>query len=49
VRIVPPMPQFYLRPQTADEIVDLIARRSLDALGIHEALPTEKRWRANDE
>ena len=49
VRIVPPMPQFYLRPQTADEIVDLMARRSLDALGIHEALPAEKRWRANDE
>ncbi len=26
-----------------------MARRSLDALGIHEALPAEKRWRANDE
>jgi flavin prenyltransferase len=49
VRIVPPMPQFYLRPQTADDIVDLMARRSLDALGIHEALPAEKRWRAKDE
>jgi flavin prenyltransferase len=49
VRIVPPMPQFYLRPQTADEIVDLLARRTLDALGIHEALPAEWRWRANEE
>jgi flavin prenyltransferase len=49
VHIAPPMPQFYLRPQTADEIVDLMARRALDALGIHEALPAESRWRANDE
>jgi 4-hydroxy-3-polyprenylbenzoate decarboxylase len=49
VRIAPPMPQFYLRAQTADEIVDLMARRALDALGVHEALPADKRWRSNDE
>jgi 4-hydroxy-3-polyprenylbenzoate decarboxylase len=49
VRIAPPMPQFYLRPQTAEEIIDLMARRALDALGIHEALPSDKRWRANEE
>jgi 4-hydroxy-3-polyprenylbenzoate decarboxylase len=39
VRIVPPMPQFYLRPQTADEIVDRMVRRCLAVLGIEEALP----------
>jgi flavin prenyltransferase len=39
VRIIPPMPQFYLRPQTADEVVDRIVRRCLAVLGIEEALP----------
>lgn len=49
VRIVPPMPQFYLRPQTADEIVDRIVRRTLAVLGINEALPAELRWRGDEE
>lgn len=48
VRIVPPMPQFYLRPQTADEIIDQLARRSLAAHGYEEALPDASRWRADD-
>src|SRR5262249_46524107 len=29
VRIVPPMPPFYLRPQTSEELVDHLARRAL--------------------
>jgi len=49
VRIVPPMPQFYLRPQTADEIVDRMVRRCLAVLGIEEALPPEMRWRGDEE
>src|SRR6185437_11830045 len=40
VRIVPPVPQFYLHPQTSGEIVDRIVRRSLAVLGIQEALPS---------
>jgi len=48
VRIVPPMPQFYLRPQSADEMIDLMARRALDALGVEEALPDASRWRGDE-
>jgi 4-hydroxy-3-polyprenylbenzoate decarboxylase len=49
VRIIPPMPQFYLAPQTADEVVDRIVRRCLAVLGIEEALPPEMRWRGDEE
>jgi len=49
VRIVPPMPQFYLRLQTADEIVDRMVRRCLAVLGVEEALPPEMRWRGDEE
>ena len=49
VRIVPPMPQFYLRPQTAEEIVDRMVRRCLAVLGVEEALPPEMRWRGDEE
>src|SRR5262249_50284294 len=49
VRIVPPVPQFYLRPQSSDEIVDRIVRRAVAVLGIEEALPSEMRWRGAEE
>ena len=49
VRIVPPMPQFYLNPQTTEELVDRIARRTLAVLGIQEALPASMRWRGDEE
>ena len=49
VHIIPPMPQFYLRPQTADEVVDRMVRRCLAVIGVEEALPAEMRWRGNDE
>ena len=49
VRIIPPMPQFYLRPQTADEVVDRIVRRCLAVLGIEDALTPEMRWRGDEE
>ena len=38
VRIVPPMPAFYLRPTTVDDIVDALVPRVLSALAIPEAL-----------
>lgn len=49
VRILPPMPQFYQRPRTVDEVVDHIARRALATAGLAEALPVALRWRANEE
>lgn len=49
VRIVPPMPQFYLRPQTADEIVDRVVRRMLAVFGFEAALPEQMRWRGDEE
>jgi 4-hydroxy-3-polyprenylbenzoate decarboxylase len=49
VKIVPPMPQFYLRPQTTEEIVDRIVRRTLAVMGIEEALPAQMRWRGDEE
>jgi 4-hydroxy-3-polyprenylbenzoate decarboxylase len=48
VRIVPPMPQFYLRPTSIEEITDQLARRALAAHGYEEALPDTNRWRADD-
>jgi flavin prenyltransferase len=49
VHIVPPMPQFYLRPQSFEEVVESMARRALVSLGIDEALPAAQRWRGDEE
>lgn len=49
VRVVPPVPQFYTHPQTADEVVDRIVRRAIAQLGIPEALPAHLRWRSSEE
>ncbi|HEX2924341.1 MAG TPA: UbiX family flavin prenyltransferase [Chloroflexota bacterium] len=35
-RIVPPLPAFYLRPSTLEDVVDDIARKALGALGIED-------------
>jgi flavin prenyltransferase len=40
VRIVPPVPAFYLRPTTVDEVVDDVVRKAASALGIRD-LPEE--------
>ena len=40
--IAPPLPAFYTRPQTIDEIVDHSVGRALDLLGIESGLV--KRW-----
>jgi flavin prenyltransferase len=48
VRIVPPMPQFYLRPQTMEEATEQMARRALAVLGYDDALPDASRWRGDE-
>ncbi|TVT48117.1 UbiX family flavin prenyltransferase [Amycolatopsis rhizosphaerae] len=40
--VMPPVPAFYLRPRTVDEIVDHTAGRALDLLGIE--VPDLPRW-----
>ena len=42
VRIVPPVPPFYQKPQTVDDVVDQIVGRVLDQIGLHTDLPN--RW-----
>lgn len=42
-RIVPAMPGFYVHPETIDDMVDHVAGKALDALGVeHDLYP---RWR----
>lgn len=40
--VAPPVPAFYLRPQTVDELVDHTARRVLDLIDL--PLPDTPRW-----
>lgn len=49
VRVVPPVPQFYTRPQTVDEVIDRIVRRAIAQMGLPEALPASLRWRSSEE
>jgi 4-hydroxy-3-polyprenylbenzoate decarboxylase len=42
VIMLPPMPAFYNRPQTVDDVIDHIVARVLDQFGI--AAPFAKRW-----
>ena len=44
VRIVPPMPPFYARPASVDEVIDHIAGRILVALGVLAALPSDQQY-----
>jgi 4-hydroxy-3-polyprenylbenzoate decarboxylase len=44
IRIVPPMPNFYKRPETVAEVVDFIAARALVALGVVDALDDPQQW-----
>ena len=39
--ILPPMPAFYLRPRTVEEIVDHTVARVLDHLGVEQRLVPE--------
>ena len=40
--VMPPVPGFYTRPKTLDDIIDQTVGRALDLLDIH--LPAVKRW-----
>lgn len=40
--VLPPVPAFYLRPRSLDEVVDQIARRAVDLLAV--APPTARAW-----
>jgi 4-hydroxy-3-polyprenylbenzoate decarboxylase len=41
--VMPPVPAFYVRPQTLDDVVNQTVGRALDLLGVH--LPVVKRWK----
>ena len=43
--ILPPQPAFYLRQKTTAEVVDYIANRTVNALGLIDQLPSRMRYR----
>ena len=45
--ICPPMPAFYLRPQSVDDIVDFSVARALDLLDVPHTLAA--RWNGAEE
>ncbi|TDF99343.1 UbiX family flavin prenyltransferase [Paenibacillus piri] len=47
VRIIPAMPAFYQEPQTLDDLVDFMAGKVLDSMGVDHEL--YKRWGKADE
>ena len=42
--ILPPMPAFYLRPETVDQVVDFVVQRTLAALGLTDMLPESMQY-----
>ncbi|MCL6599765.1 MAG: phenolic acid decarboxylase subunit B, partial [Alicyclobacillus macrosporangiidus] len=46
VSIVPPMPAFYTRPASVDDLVDHTVARVLDQFGIQTQLT--KRWKVEE-
>ena len=44
IRIIPPMPNFYKRPETLVEVVDFVAVRALVALGVMDELDDQQQW-----
>lgn len=44
VKVVPPMPHFYARPERVDEVIEHVVGRILVALGVDAALPLELQY-----
>ncbi len=49
VRLVPPMPAFYLKPRTVDDVVDHLVPRILAALTLPEALAEPPAYRPGSQ
>ena len=49
VTILPPLPAFYLKQSSVDEVVDFTVERTLLALGLVDALPDQMRYEGEDE
>ena len=49
VTILPPLPAFYLKQNSVDEVVDFTVERTLLALGLIDALPDQMRYEGDDE
>lgn len=47
--ILPPQPAFYLRQETTAEVVDYIANRTVNALGLTDQLPSRMRYGSESE
>ncbi|MCR9087737.1 MAG: UbiX family flavin prenyltransferase [Rhodobacteraceae bacterium] len=45
--VMPPVPAFYYKPRSLEEMVDQSVGRALDLFGIH--LPLVKRWKEKDQ
>jgi 4-hydroxy-3-polyprenylbenzoate decarboxylase len=48
VTILPPMPAFYLRPQSVEDIVEFVVQRLLSALGLIDSLPEHAQYTGPD-
>ena len=46
--VIPPMPAFYLRQRSIDEVVDFVSHRVLLALGLVDSLPAAMRYQASE-
>ena len=47
--MIPPEPAFYLRHETVREVVDYIAYRTVQALGVIDDLPVTMQYRGSDD
>ena len=47
--VIPPEPAFYLRHETVREVVDYIAYRTVQALGVIDDLPVTMQYRGSDD
>lgn len=48
VTILPPMPAFYLRPQSVEDVVEFVVQRLLSALGLVDSLPGNLQYTGPD-